>query len=574
MNIQEITTDIADLQRFWYSRNQKFKEWYGILTLIDQLASKGMESYVSNEPQTFYNMSHYLLTQGELSHTIPIESESALELDRRARVHRGCQYMWKVIDHERQLGGNQPFIDELSFFLLILGWYSVVIAFDKDSGELQTQIWSPADTYPRYSNNKLSTCVHSYKITEQEAQMKAQENNWDYPGGRAAGEVTLDDYFYQDNKGLYNIILIDSKPVTGWEARPEMKLLVGPVGGFPDKGSLTPSKKDWRRLSGRGIFEVNEAVSTSFNKWRSVISQILRDTAQPITQEFSGIPQATPEQLRERGALFHYAPGEAGLTRLPPAAIPIEIQANLLELRREMQKGSFNDAVYGMMEGSSGYALSLLASSSANQILYPYMDGKHFVVSESDKFWLSNLKTSGRVFQVKGKFIEKLRPPDIPEGVVVEVESDVATPKDWLERGTVANMLEKHLDNFTIVNEILKLPDPQGIKRRKGLDRMMDHPMSQMIEMISGYYNHAEFLTTRGDTRQAGLFRRAAQALEGQLGVPPPGQGRPAETDQIEAERKAGVPEERIPVRPEVSPPEARGLPAQKMVGRGDLRGR
>ena len=66
--IAKIRLDIATLKRFWYQRNRQFKEWYELLILIDKLASKGMESYVSNEPQTFYNMAHYLLTKGELSH--------------------------------------------------------------------------------------------------------------------------------------------------------------------------------------------------------------------------------------------------------------------------------------------------------------------------------------------------------------------------------------------------------------------------------------------------------------------------------------------------------------------------
>ena len=576
-DISKITTAIYNMKQYWYQRNLKMRDWYEMLVLIDQLATRGMETYVSNEPQTFFNMAHYLLTKGEISHSTPIENESALELDRRARVHRGCEYLWKTIDRDRQLAGGQPFIDELSFFLLILGWYSVVSAFNQNTGLLQTQIWSPYDTYPRYSSNRMSACVHSYKILEEEAVQKAEENGWSYSSVRTpTGEVTLDDYFCQDSDGLHNIVLINSKNVTGWVDRPNMQLLVAPVGGFPDKGSLTPSKKDWRRLAGRGIFEVNEAVTTSFNKWKSIVSQILRDTAQPITQEFSASPQATPEQLRGRNPLFHYAPGELGLQRVPPPAIPIEVQANLFELRREMQKGSFNDAVYGMVEGQPGYALSQLASSSANQILYPYMDGKHFVIAESDRFWLSNLKRSKRVFQIKGKFIEKLSPPDIPEDVSIEVSSEVATSKDWLERGTIGNMVEKRLDDATIITEIYGMNDPQAIKRRKSLDRMLDHPMSQMVELIAGYYAHADYLDKRGDRRQAALFRRAAQSLESQLGVPPPGQGQPADMARIQAERQAGAPGEITRVAPGVSPPETRGFTPEQLrrsVGRGTLRG-
>ena len=576
LELKDVITDIGHLQTYWYPRNNKFKEWYKILWMIDKLAARGMESYVSNEPVTFYNMSHYLLTKGELSHSTPIESESVQELDIRARVHRGCQYMWAQIDRERQLGGNQPYVDELASYLLALGWYSTVLAFDKSTGLMKAQVWNPADTFPKYGNNRLISCVHSYKVTGEEAIIKAEENDWNYkPKWEASGTVTLDDYFYSDGINLYNMVLLDKQDVTGWVERPEMTILVAPVGGFPDRGSITPQGADWRKLAGRSIFEATATVTDAFNKWKSIISQVLRDTGQPVTEEFSATPQATPEQLRERGALFHYAPGEQGLVRLPPAAIPIEVQANLLELRREMQKGSFNDAVYGMVEGQPGYALSLLATSSANQILYPYMDAKHFIIGEADRFWLTNLKTSKRVFNIKGKFVEKLHPTDIPDDVTVVVESDVATPKDWLERGTIGGMLRQDVDRATLLGEIYKFPDPQAIIRRKSLDNVLDHPVSKTIEVIAGLSTYADYLDFRGDNRQAALFRKAASAMEAQLGAPAPGQGRPTEMPGILAAREAGAPAERPTVAPQIAPPETRGFTPQELrraIGRGTVR--
>ena len=181
---QKVKDDITTLKTFWNERNKRFREWYTILTLVDTLAAKNMESYVSNEPQTFYNMAHYLLTKGELSHDTPLENETALELDRRAKVGRGCQYMWSLIDTDRKQGGNSSFIDELAFYLLVLGWHSTVAHFKKETGTLQAQVWSPYDTFPRYSNNRLASCVHSYEITTEEAEMKAEDNKWNYEPAR------------------------------------------------------------------------------------------------------------------------------------------------------------------------------------------------------------------------------------------------------------------------------------------------------------------------------------------------------------------------------------------------------
>ena len=258
--------------------------------------------------------------------------------------------------------------------------------------------------------------------------------------------------------------------------------------------------------------------------------------------------------------------------------LPPGLEINMADLSRERQKGAFSDAVYGMLEGQPGFALSLLASSSANQILYPYMDGKHFVISEADKFWLSNLKKTKTVFQIKGKFIEKLEPKDIPEDVFIEVESTVATAKDWLERGTIAGLLEPHLDEATIITEIFGMNDPQAIKRRKSIDRMMANEVTQQIEMIAGYIAHADYLDSRGDVTQAGLFRRVAALLEAQIGAPPAGAAAPADAARVAQQRTEGAPEEVDRVSPQVSPPEAiSGFTPQELRrsgGRGTLRGR
>lgn len=584
----DVNAEISTLKTYWSTRNLKFQEWYEFLTMIDLLATKGMESYVSNEPATFYQMAHYLLTKGEMSHFIPVQAESLIDLDNRAKVHRACQYMWRQIDRERRLGGSQPFVDDMSFYLLTLGWFSIAMMFDSDTSLLKAQIWNPYDVYPKYVNDSMEECVHVYPITETEAKFKAKKNGWEYGGrtynGNMYSDCILSDFFIKQDGVWHNMILIDGKDVTGWVARPEMQLLVAPLGGYPDKGSLSNSHaksggntSDWKSYTGKGIFEVNKGVTTSFNKWKTMVAQILRDTAQPLTNEFSATPQATPEQIRERGGLFHYAPGEQGLQRVPPPQMPPDIQNTLGELRREMQKGSFNDAVYGMIEGEPGYALSMLASSSANQILYPYMDGKHFVIGEADQFWLQNIKNNGKVFTVRSKFIEKIEPKNLPDEVTVIVESDVATPKDWLERGTIGGMVREDIDKATLLTEIYKLPDAQGIIRRKSLDRTLDHPMTIQIELISGYRAHANYLQSRGDRQQADLFRKAADTLEAQMGQPEPGQAStPTQQAGIVRARQEGAPAQQPVVPSNVASPEAVGgfTPEQlrRSIGRGTVR--
>jgi len=136
------------------------------------------------------------------------------------------------------------------------------------------------------------------------------------------------------------------------------------------------------------------------------------------------------------------------------------------------------------------------------------------------------------------------------------VHSELATPKDWLEKGTVVNYLKDTLDETTILDQILKIPDTQLIKKRKQLDMVLNHPMTQNVKLAAGYMAHADYLEYRGDAEQAALFRKAAASLEAQFGAPPPGQGAPAEASRITAEREAGASPKKPGVSPEVVPSE------------------
>ena len=106
--------------------------------------------------------------------------------------------------------------------VLVTGWYGACAFFDKDTGTIIPQIWNPANVYPLYQGGKLATCVHSYPLTEDEAAVKAELNNWAYTprGLSTAGlyeNVILDNIFRYDTEGsLWNIVFIDGRPVTPW----------------------------------------------------------------------------------------------------------------------------------------------------------------------------------------------------------------------------------------------------------------------------------------------------------------------------------------------------------------------
>lgn len=579
MEVQAVVQDVATLRKEWTSRNQKFKEWYDILVLTDNLETTDMESVALNDPRTFFNMALFLLSAGETQHRSSMRGETPAELELQSKIQRVCQYVWREIDMQRQMGGSGSFNSDLGFFLLLLGWYSVAAEINEDTGLVHPVIWSPAEVYPRFEDGQMTACLHEYKTSVITAKRKANKKGWHYETGMTAGNVLVDDYFYYDENGrLQNYVLVDNKDVTGQVQRnPEdFLLLVGTAGGFADKGAIS-SGASWQDYAGQGILETNRTMVEAMNKWVSMLMQNLRDTIQTKWQEFAASPKAKPEQLRRYGSLFHYTQGEGGLQPVQTLPPPVETRAMLMDLEKRNQKGGFNDAVYGMVEkGTAGYALSALASSSANQVLFPYMRAKDFIIEQLDKFQIQSIRSGSKPFVVKGRVNEELKPKDIPEDVSMEVSSELATPKDLMERATIANMMKGSLDKETILSEVYKITDTSSIKRRQELDDFNDHPMTKELKLISSYEAYAELLAKAGDRRKAARFMRAAQALEMNMGAPQPGAARAVQATGAEAARAAAAPEEKQRVPAGVAPPEARSAftpqELRGMIGRGTLK--
>lgn len=541
IKIKSILADIGELRGIWAQRNSRFKEWYETLMLVDKLQTKNKESGVTNEPRTFYELSNYLLTAGDIRHIIPIATETADELDKQARVERGCQYLWDDVDRRRMLNGKQPFLSELMFNVLTLGWYALIASFDIVKLQPIVELWSPVLVYPRYDGGEMVSCVHEYEISTITAVAKARKNNWDYNPVNPASlaKVKVANYFFWEDGVLKNIIFIEEKPVTPIETRTDVLLLVSPVGGFPDMGEILKSP-EWGKFLGQSILEPNMGVYEASNKWLTFQMQILRDTAEHKWQETSsGPPKVSAENLTKRNALFQFNPGE-GLSPIVPPPIPLELRAMLIDFRANLQKGSFSDMLYGIFEGTQTGILYSQVADAANRVLHHQQQHKHMIISEVDRFWLKILKNSKKVLPIRGRVEEKLKPTDIPSDAFITVTSELATPRDWLERATIANQLRGILDETTTLDTILKLPDTEAVKRRKLEDLVTNHPLGQSLHLIRAIKKYAEFLDRRGDKEGAELFRKAAAGLEAQFGAPPPGAAPAPGGPETPPEQEAG----------------------------------
>lgn len=522
-------------------------------------------------------MAMYLLSASNLTHRIPIIGHDQFEMDKQSKVERGCEYMWRSIDQKRQKMGQPPFLQEFLFYMLVYGWYAVVEKFNRDTAMVDVTLWNPYNVYPYMQDGKVLKVIHEYSLPIDVAKDRARMNNWNYNPYTNVGSVMVDNYFkYSEYEGKWtNTVLIGGDVVAADISCDNINILVAPVGGFSEYGTLQPST--WSGLVGQSIFETNRRVYNGINKWDSLLLQRLRDTVEPVyIEQSSGEKKTNIEDLRKRGSVLQFKPGE-GIGPITPPPLPQGFTTVMDLFRHEAQKGSFTDALHGVVESGmpSGFALSQLTSSSANQILHAYVKARDFVISECDRFWLSNLKSSGKTFTIRGKFEEKLKSKDIPKDVEIIVAGDLATPKDWMERATIANSLKGTLDEISILDKILFEADPQDVKRRLAVDRAEANPVTQNIEMIKAFSDQAKYLAANGDNEGAELFQQAANALRTQLGIPPPGSASPLAATEAEALRAEAAPRARPSVPSQVVPPEiTQGFSpaeARAMTGRGKI---
>jgi len=129
MEEREIITDIGVLKNDWVTRNRKFREWYDMLTLKDNLKQEGLESVCANDPRTLYNLGHYLMTAGELHHIIPVSVDSPIELEKQAKCERALEYLWRGVDRKMSISLFLPLGGMLELLALMTQSKKALLCF-------------------------------------------------------------------------------------------------------------------------------------------------------------------------------------------------------------------------------------------------------------------------------------------------------------------------------------------------------------------------------------------------------------------------------------------------------------
>lgn len=520
---------ISTLKGAWNQRNQKIREWYNQLLLENNLQQAGMESFISNNPRTAFNLALHLLTPPNLPLKIPTEPLLTPVVPNTSEVERALAIMWSRVDKDNRRRGRQSWRRKLNSYLLATGWYAIFAGIEQNPRSKMTEcfaeIWSPFDTFPHFDDYLgLDEVVHSYRITLRSLNVKALDLKWKLPTNLSGTDFTIDTYWYldEDTGQPANLVMMNGdflQPPIAYPKWPYLPVFVSPAGGLPDEGSIITSQ-DWQAHVGEAMLATNEFVQNNYNRQMTFLQQLLRDTAQPVSFEKSSGNKVVnnPDELTRRGAHFRMGLQEdLGYLSKPP--IPVDFRTQLFDTDSMLQRGSLPHIMYGNIMGQvTGYLISQV-SASAQQHLTPYGDASSFAMGEVSNWWLWLIYNESKVSKPYN-----LAVPKIPENVQVEADLKISIPGDLTQRATVGKMLNP---NFRVSEQIVlemlfpEITDPIRELSRIHAEDAQNHPVAVQINLVRAYNEQADVLQAAGDGDGANMFRAAAtaiaQALQQQL---------------------------------------------------------
>lgn len=513
MGASEIVTKCNNLRSNWSPRHGQMKEWYERLMLKNILEQEGMESYISNEPRTFYNMALHFLCPQRIPHRIPIEGMEPSMIEACSAAEALIETGWAKNANKSRARGRYPFIREIGSFMLATGWYAAFAM--ADNKELVAEAWNPANVFPEFGDDGLVQVAHIYDISADAAKRKATLKGWKADVIPESGEITVYNYWGYDGKKVVNTVIMNNqfiRPLTSEAKLTTIPIFTGPVGGLPDRGSIITGN-DYIKHMGESILATNDGVYKNFDRLITFTMQLLRDTAQPRWYEKStGGNILKEEDMFKRGAIFRGGlQDEVGTLPMPP--LPVELRTISFDMQSQLQKGSFSSLLAGNITGQvTGYLMSQIAEQS-KQVLRPYHDILQGLLSDIDNLWLGLVTKHG----YKPYGIEL---PKLPEDASFNVEYPVNVPGDIVQRATVARMLNPDFTISTTMDMDLMFPEiknPLREQARADKDRAMQHPVAITISLIAAWRSQADDLRKEGRAEEAELFEKAAKAAEASL---------------------------------------------------------
>lgn len=519
MDAKELIAKAGRLKSGWSTRNRKIRDWYDILVLKDELKQEGMESVVSNDPRTGYNLGKHLMTSSLVAHKIIHDELTDQESEAASYLESYVTKRWNAEERRYRGMGRKSFKGELIGLMLATGWHSVFSMVEPTS--IWSEVWNPYEVYPEFGPDGLVEVVHIYGMKPAVANRKAKLMGWPLKQP-ITHNVNLYNHWGFDNDGdVVNGIVLGQEFVKEMVKEPELSeigvlpVFISPIGGLPDMGAITPK---WQEHFGEAIVATNEELTKNYNRMLTFSQQLMRDTAQTRWLELSSgeTPILRDEDMYKRGAIFRGAPGET-VSPIPVPPIPVELRTMLFDYQNMVQRGLFPWALHGNIQMQMSYLAMANVASASLQVLTPYMDAYRGLMTDVNTYWLNML------IQNKLRPHKFFVPDNMPKEFEFDVQADIEIPGYMVQRATVARMLDPtfRLSTDTVMNKMFpEIRDTLREQAKVRKDDAMMHPKAVLADMVLAYKEHARVLRESkeaGALEAAELYEKVAASVAAEL---------------------------------------------------------
>lgn len=509
----QVISEVNRLMNSWARRSTEVKKWYRLIRLHNDLHQQGMESVISNDPRTSFDMALWLLNPRtpkflvQQDNLTDSEAAKAVELETYAMRE---YTRWRE-EGRSELHGSQE--NRSIALMLATGWYAVG-SMPMPDGKWNTQVFNPMSLYPEYDEGGcLVGLGRSYTITGAQAKSKILKSGWKQPAVWWKGNVAVRSLWKHNDEGVWQAITIGNMLVKPMEFTPFIRIpiMTGPVAGLPDDGSIM-GDDSWKGEIGQSVVTPMLDVQKNYDKMLSYMQQLLRDTANPrVLEQVRGRGVVTIEQWRARGAIFSVEPGE-NISTIAPPPLPPEMRSHQFDLRKMTSRATFPDTAFGNVEGQVSSVLMTQIIAAAQRVLFPFQDTHMFLMGALATLNFHHMQHFGIGLKTPNSAF-----PSFPEDVRVRFRYDITVPGDFVQRSSVARILnpEFRLSQATIYD--VMFPEVQSALLEEGRLNAEDanrDPIFKAMITINEMMLAASEARTAGDPQFAVLLEQAAALMQ------------------------------------------------------------
>mgnify|MGYP001569191003 CR=1 FL=1 len=515
----DLAKEVNSLASSWTVRTAAIKKWYNMIRLVDDLKQDKMESVISSDPRTSFNMASWLLTPKTPVFAVDTEGMNEAEISSVGAIEAYCnrEYLKEQRRTASSLYGR--FDKRLVNYMLATGWYSI-ISHPTPDGWIWG-VWNPTSVYPEYDQDGgLVKVARRYRIPARHAAAKISAEGWQAPNRKwTSGQLNVYTEWWmdwdaelQENVAWFcagiGTELVRPPTSTPFRAIP---VHVAPVAGLPDDGSITQDDS-WRAEIGNSLVVPILDIQKNYNRMLSYMQQLIRDTANPRwVEKVRGSSVLDPDKLFERGAVFTIEPGEE-IFHLATPPLPAEMRTHEFDLRNQIQRGSFSDLTFGNVTQQVSAMLVTQVTASAQQILNPFQLGVMAAFSRIAAFNIAHMRAWG--MELSGASFPKL-----PDLLTIDFKYDVAIPGDFVNRANISRILnpEFRLSAATLME--LLIPEVRNAVIEKGnlqAEDALNNPIARAVLSIWQLQLAAREARNNNDEQLASMLERAAALMEGQ----------------------------------------------------------